>query len=180
MGDTPSRVRVLPKKIATGAAAPVALAGSVIGLLFALAPRLRPCFGSSASFISAPVFPGVHFRDHLIREGATFTEARHETDPIGAEIRFDFDVSGYRGKRLPITWSLFRVDNRGSVADVVPGQDRAAAMIVQPQTCSDRSGYDLWIPIPDRHKRYRALLELYNDPSLDTRIDLIETQTFRR
>jgi hypothetical protein len=58
-------------------------------------------------------------------------------------VRFDFETSGYRGTKLPVTWSLFQVDSHGSVAAVVPGQDRAAAMTVQPHGCSDRGGYDL-------------------------------------
>lgn len=166
-------------KLLGGIGVIVTVTGGAVALLFAVAPSLRPCFGSSASFVAAPVFPGVRFRDHLIREGSTLAAADKEANPVGAEVRFDFETSGYRNHALPVTWSLFRVDSRGSLSSVVPGQDRAAAMIIEPHACSDRGGYDLWIPLPDPTKRYRVLLELYRDRSLSERVDLIETETFQ-
>jgi hypothetical protein len=177
--DTAKWWHLSPMKVVGGLGTIVGLTAGVVTVLFVLAPSLKPCFGSSASFIAAPVFPGVGFRDHLVRDGSTFAAAAKEQNPVGAEIRFDFETSGYRGKELPVTWSLFQVDSRGSVGAVVPGQDRAAAMTIAPQGCSDRGGYDLWIPIPDQRKRYRVLLELFRDKTLGRRIDLIETETFQ-
>lgn len=165
-------------KIAGGLAAAVTVAGGVVALVYTLEPNLRPCFGNSISFVAAPVFPGVPFRDHMIREGETFSAAAKEANPVGAEVRFDFVTTGFRNQELPVTWSLFRVDNHGSLSEVVPGQDRAAAMTIKPHSCSERGGYDLWIPIPEPNRRYRVLLELYRDKSLSQRLDLIETETF--
>jgi hypothetical protein len=170
--------RLSPMKGVGAAAAIVGLIGGVVALVFTLAPNLRPCLGNSASFIAAPVFPGEHFQDYLIREGYTPAQAAKEPDQIGAEVRFDYDVSGYRGKDLAVTSSLFYVDSHGSISSVVPGQDRNKATTIHPNSCSDRRGYDLWITIPDRSRRYRVLLELYNNESLSDRIDLIETETF--
>jgi hypothetical protein len=167
-----------PTKIAGGLAAAVTVAGGVVALVYTFEPSLSPCFGSSVDFVSAPVFPGVPFRDHMIREGETFAAAAKEANPVGAEVRFDFVTAGFRGKELPVTWSLFRVDDHGSLSEVVPGQDRAAAMTIKPHSCSEHGGYDLWIPIPESNRRYRVLLELYRDKSLTERAGLIETETF--
>jgi hypothetical protein len=164
------------------AAAIVGLVGGVVALVFTLAPGLRPCLGNSASFIAAPVVPGEHFRDHLVREGYSRAQAAKEPNPIGAEVDFDYDVSGYRGKELAVMLSLFLVDSHGSISSVVPSQDRIKATTIQPTSCSERRGYDLWIDIPDRRQRYRVQLELFNynkeTQSLGDRIDLIETETF--
>ena len=154
--------------------------GAVATLLFSLQPNLKPCFGgSSAEFTGAPVFPRVHFRDHLVREGTPRQEAAQETDVIGAEVRFSYRTNGLRGAQLPVTWSLVTLARDGTLAAVVPGQDRAQAMIVTPDACSEAGGKDLFVPIPDPNSRYRVVLELYRDAHLEERIALLETPPFR-
>jgi hypothetical protein len=155
------------------------LAGA-IGLLFLFAPDLRPCIGDkSGSFVDAPVVPRVSFRDHLIRNGETYSSARKQPDVFGAEVRFTFETQGFRGEELPITYSLFEVDRSGVLDGVVLGQDRAPAMTVKPSHCGDSGGHDLFIQVPERTGRYRVLLELFRDEALNDRLDLIETAAFR-
>jgi len=166
-------------KVVGALATIVALAGGAVALLFTLEPNLRPCFATSASFVSAPVFPGVSYEQYLIDQGKTLAEAKQGSKIVGAEVRFDYDVSGYRGKQLPILLSLFPVYKDGSLGPVVPIEDRNAAIRVEPKSCSERAGYDAFVFIPDPTQRYRVLLELYSDNSLSTRLDLIETDTFR-
>ena len=157
----------------------VSVVGGTAGLVFLFAPDLRPCLGSaSASFGDAPVVPRVSFREHRIRQGASFAEARRQPDTVGAEVRFTFETDGYRDKELPVTWTLFYVDRAGVLDAVVPGQDRALAMTVKPAHCADKGGYDLFVPIPDQKRRYRVMLELFRDRRLDERLDLVETEVF--
>ena len=116
------------------------------GLLFLFAPDMRPCLGDkSGSFVDAPVVPRVSFRDHLIRSGETYADARKQPDVHGAEVRFTFETHGYRGNELPITYSLFHVDRAGVLDGVVVGHDRAPAMTVKPSHCGDNGGHDLFI-----------------------------------
>ncbi|WP_028061007.1 hypothetical protein [Candidatus Solirubrobacter pratensis] len=153
---------------------------AALGALFTVAPDLKPCFGeSSADFTGAPVFPGVRFHDHLVRSGGRREDLASEPNPLGAEIRFSYRTSGLRNWKLNITWSLVEIERDGTLGAVVPGQDRAIATIVTPTTCSESGGQDLFLPTPDRHKRYRAILELYRDSSLTDRLDLTETVIFR-
>jgi hypothetical protein len=90
-----------------------------------------------------------------------------------------YRINGLRNWALHITWSLIKTERDGTLGAVVPGQDRAIATIVTPTTCSETGGQDLFLPIPDRYKRYRAILQLYRDSTLTDRLDLTETVIFR-
>jgi hypothetical protein len=167
-------------RVLTTLGAILTVVAGVAGLVFLFAPDVRPCIGDSgASFEDAQVVPGVFYRDHLIREGAPYAEAHKQPNTLGAEIRFTLKTSGYRGKDLPITWSLFHVGSDGILGAVVRGQDRAIGMTVRPEHCGDAGGYDLFIPIPDRDRRYRVMLELFTNSKLNDRLDLVETSVFR-
>ena len=159
-----------------GAATTVVAVAGIVAYLF---PSVRPCIGASrASFANAPVFPGVPLRAYLIRNGTSPADAEKEPNFTGAEVRFTFETEGYRGKDLPITYSLFSVADDGSLGPVV-GADRAEAYTYRPGDCSDQGSYDLFVQLPpQKGKRYRILLELYRDKELRNRIDLIETEIF--
>ncbi len=154
--------------------------GAIAGLIAIFFPQVRPpCIGSSkASFQNAPVFPGVPFRQHLVRQGTSPADAQAEPNLVGAEVRFTFETDGFRKKNLPVTYSLFTVAEDGSLGPVVATQDRALAMTIRPEDCSDQGSYDLWVQVPEGGKRYRILLELYRDKELHNRIDLFETEIF--
>jgi hypothetical protein len=169
--------RVTRAVSATAVAVPL-LAG-VVGLVFTVRPGLKPCLGGSeASFTGAPVFPRVHFHDHLIRTGVPREVLREEPNLTGAEIRFSYRVSGFRGAHLPVTWSLVRIERDGTLGAVVRGQDRALAMTVTPDTCSEGGGHDLFVQVPAPAERYRVVLELYRTERLEDRLALLETAIF--
>jgi hypothetical protein len=164
----------------------VAVLVTVIGggttLLFSLRPGLKPCLGESdASFTGAPVFPRVRFFDHLVRTGFSREEAGKDPSKnlLGAEVRFSYRTSSFRGAHLPVTWSLVRIERDGTLGPVVRGQDRALATTVTPDACSASGGKDLFVSIPQPGKRYRVVLELYRNRRLDDRLALAETPTFR-
>lgn len=158
----------------------LAVAATAVGLVFTLAPDLKPCLGdTSATFTGAPVFPQVRFRDHLIRTGARTADVAKEPNLLGAEVRFSYTTSGLRNKKLTITWSLISIERDGTLGQVVPGQDRALAMTVTPDACSEGGGKDLFLQIPDPGKRYRVVLELYRSGGLEDRLALTETVPFR-
>jgi hypothetical protein len=168
------------RRLLTTAGVLIGLIAGAVGLVFTLAPGLKPCLGdTSAKFTGAPVFPHVRFRDHLIRTGAKREEAAKEPNLLGAEVRFSYATSGLRGAELTVTWSLITIERDGTLGPVVPGQDRALAMTVNPDACSESGGKDLFVQIPDPRKRYRVVLELYRKTSLDDRLALMETGAFR-
>jgi len=151
-----------------------------LGLVYTLRPSLKPCVGAEgATFTGVPVFPRVLFRDHLFRSGATRAEILQEPNIRGAEVRFSYRTDDLRGKRLPITWSLVSIERDGTLGAVVRGQDRALALLVTPDSCSETGGKDLFVPIPNPRKRYRVVLELYRDEQLRDRLALDETPIFR-
>jgi hypothetical protein len=152
-----------------------------VGLLFQLRPGLRPCLGDeSAKFTGAPVFPSVRFREYVVRvSGLTQQEAQDEPNKVGAEVRFTYETNGFRGKDLPVTYSLVSVNRDGTLGSLVPGKERAPAFTVRPDSCSGSGGYDLFVDIPPApRRRYRVVLELYRDAAHTTRLALVETATF--
>jgi hypothetical protein len=162
------------------AAVLVTVIGGGTSLLFSLRPGLKPCLGGTeAAFTGAPVFPHVQFRDHLVRSGVSRQEAAQEPNVFGAEVRFSYRTSSFRGAQLPVTWSLVTIERDGTLGAVVRGQDRALAMIVTPDACSQSGGKDLFVQIPAVRKRYRVVLELYRNERLDERLALTETDIFR-
>ena len=161
-----------------GAVVGVMVAGS--GLLFTLAPDLKPCLGdSNAGFTGAPVFPKVQFHDYLLRNGSRKEDLAGEPDLRGAEVRFSYETSGLRGKDLAVTWSLMKIERDDTLGAVVPGQDRALAMTFSPDSCTEDGGKDVFMQIPEPGKRYRVVLEPYRDKALKDRIALTESDPFR-
>jgi len=157
----------------------IPLAVASLGLVFTIRPSLRPCVGASdAAFTGVPVFPHVRFRDHLFRSGASRAEILSEPNILGAEVRFSYKTDDLRGERLPITWSLVSIEKDGTLGAVVPSEDRAIAMVVTPDSCSETGGKDLFVAIPDKRKRYRVVLELYRERSRQDRLALEETPIF--
>lgn len=156
---------------------PLVVAG--LGLVYTLRPSLKPCVGASdAQFTGVPVFPHVRFHDHLFRSGASRADIRNEPNIVGAEVRFSYRTQDLRGAKLPITWSLVSIEKDGTLGAVVRGQDRALAMLVTPDSCSETGGKDLFVPIPDPRKRYRVVLELYRERAFRDRLALEETPIF--
>jgi hypothetical protein len=156
---------------------PILVAG--LGLVYTVRPSLKPCVGASqAEFTGVPVFPHVRFRDHLFRSGATRAEIEQEPNIVGAEVRFSYRTDDLRGAKLAITWSLVSIERDGTLGAVVRGQDRALAMLVTPDSCSETGGKDLFVPIPDPKKRYRVVLELYREQQLRDRLAFEETPIF--
>jgi len=157
----------------------IPLVAATLALVFTVRPSLKPCVGATgAEFTGVPVFPHVRFRDHLFRSGASRAEMRGEPNVLGAEVRFSYKTDDLRGETLPITWSLVSIEKDGTLGAVVPGQDRALAMLVTPDSCSGTGGKDLFVPVPDKRKRYRVVLELYREQSLQDRLALEETPIF--
>lgn len=152
-----------------------------VGLLFTLVPKMKPCIGeTSAAFTGAPVFPGAQLREHLARAGGRSADGTTSpSDPRGAEVRFSYRASTMRGQRLRVTWSLVAIERDGTFGAVVPGQDRALAMEVVPEACSESGGHDLFVPIPDSGTRYRVVLELYRGDDFTNRLAFFVTEPFR-
>jgi hypothetical protein len=171
-----------PTRILTLAGLIVGLMAGAVGLLFTLLPNLKPCLGASdAAFTGAPVFPRSDYRQYLEHIGVRREDAEQQPRRHGAEIRFSYRTSGFRGDFLPVRWSLLTVEPDGTLGAVVTGQDRFPALLIKPQACSEIGGSDLFVDIPVRRRRtrYQVVLELYRDRELDDRLTLTRTAVFR-
>jgi hypothetical protein len=158
----------------------VTVVGGGTSLLFSLRPGLRPCLGdSTATFTGAPVFARMRYHDHLIHNGVPREKVLREPNLLGAEVRFSYRITDFRGAELPLLWSLVAIEPDGTVGAIDRSQDRALATTVSPDSCTASGGKDLFVLIPARGKRYRVVLELYRDTRRDRRVGLTQTATFR-
>ena len=158
----------------------VTVVGGGTSLLFSLRPGLRPCLrDSTATFTGAPVFPRMRYHDHLIHNGVARDKVMQEPNLLGAEIRFSYRITDFRGDELPLTWSLVAIERDGTVGAIDRTQDRTLATIVSPDSCTESGGQDLFVLIPKPGKRYRVVLELYRNARRDDRVALTQTVTFR-
>jgi hypothetical protein len=151
---------------------------ALVGLAFTVRPSLRPCIGeSNAAFTGAPVFPRVSYAKYLRRQDLPPEPGAQSI--IGAEVRFSLRVDGFRGEELRVYYTLVRVEPDGTTGPVDPTQDRAVELVVTPDSCSSIDGKDIFVLIPKRGVRYRAVLELYRGSTLNRRLALAQTAVFR-
>src|SRR5215210_7385182 len=130
-----------PLRVLTVLGVLITVVGGGTSLLFSVRPGLRPCLGdSTANFTGAPVFPRIRYREHLIHNGVSREKAAGEPNLLGAEVRFSYRVTDFRGDELPLYWSLVAVERDGTVGAIDPTQDRALAMIVRSDSCNESGG----------------------------------------
>jgi hypothetical protein len=167
-------------KLLGAAVALVTLVGGGVTLLFQLRPDLQPCIGgSSAEFTGAPVFPQ-SVRDFLLSENKSKQDvASVPSDLDGVEIRFSYRADNLKDSHLRFYSSLVTVGHGGEVNGVVTSENRQLQLSITPNTCSQSSGKDAFVLIPDHTKRYRLVLELYKGATFDNRLALYETPTFQ-
>ena len=156
----------------------ITIAGGGLTLLFHVRPGLQPCIGgASATFTGAPVFPRMRYREYLLHEGTPKQEIARQPDIGGAEIRFSYRVNNLKGAVMPLVYTLVTVSH-GEATGIDPAQDRAPARLVNPDTCTETGGKDLFVSIPDPKQHYRVVLELYRNRDELDRLALFETPTF--
>jgi hypothetical protein len=157
----------------------VTLVGGGLGLLFQLRPGLQPCVGgASAEFTGAPVFPQ-SYHDFLFSQNDSRQDIARQPDLDGVEVRFSYRAENLKQTHMELYSSLVTVGGGGEVSGVVSTENRVQQLVIYPDTCTKTGGKDVFVPIPDHGKRYRLVLELYRGQTLNDRVALFETPTFR-
>jgi hypothetical protein len=154
-------VRGVPR-IVRAIVATVGFIATVVGLLFVFWPSLKPDEpprAKGATLSHPTVAPDLTFGGYLDRIGqsrrpysATDLAAR------GAYVEFDFAITGYKHKNLPLRWQL---------VDAATGAqlDQRQDLFIKPDVNEDRASWEVWVPA-GRSRRRAVFVELalYNPP----------------
>jgi hypothetical protein len=168
-----------PTRLLTLGGLLVTLIACTVGVLFKLDPRLAPCLGtSSATFAGVPVFPHIRYRQFLADTGLSSATAASARDLPGAEIRYSYETHSLPGRQLVLRYSLLTVDSDGTLGAFVSAENLSPGLRIAPTACSQTAGNTLFVQIPDPHRRYEVVLELYVGEDLTDRVALAQTAIF--
>lgn len=153
-----------------------------LGIFFKVDPAAAPCLGGrDASFTGAPVFPHYPYRQFL-RDIGTANTAGYAS-PLGAEVRYSYQVDDLRGQPLVLRATLVSVNRDGSIrsADTSPidNDDLFVEDSFTPDQCSQAGGGTFFAHMPINPRgRYRIILELFIGMRLEHRVALGQTPDF--
>jgi hypothetical protein len=156
------------------AAGVVALIASVVGLIFVLKPGWKP--------EPPPDVGTLKIVDSSVRQPVTFGRylERVRLPPMGTTrafrqrpgllIEFDYEASGFRGKRLPIQWEL--VDAKTN--ERVVGDD---AVAIEPSTNEEAAKWFVWMPAPKAGRKYYVTVTIYQPRKGNVDVPLADFDT---
>ena len=152
--------RRLPGARAVGAVAAIVLVAAAV---LVLGPLLKPQDApatKAARLSNLTLDRDISFGQYLDRKELS----RKPYEPAvlarrGAYVAFDFRVEGYRGKRLPLRWQL--IDAR--TGDQL---DQSRDIAITPAATTDQGSWDVWVPLPQGHKRFYVQVQLYDNAGL--------------
>jgi hypothetical protein len=156
------------------ASAVVALVGTVVGLVFVFKPGWQPTPPpdvGTLEILDSSVRQPVTFGRYLERvrlPALDLTKAYRQRR--GLLIEFDYEASGFRGKRLPIQWEL--VDAKTN--DRVAGDD---AVAIEPSTNHESAKWFVWLAAPKPGKRYYVTVSIYQPRKGDVDVPLADFDT---
>jgi len=153
------RVAALPR-IGRAVAGAVGCVAATVGLVFAVAPSLKPDpppVDKGATLRNAQVEPALRFGEYLDRiEQSRQPYGAAALGRRGAFVEFDFSIRGYKDKRLPLRWQL--VDARTG-AQLRHSRD----LRIRPLVNTDAGSWSVWIPSVRHARRMYVQVQLYND-----------------
>ena len=156
------------------ASAVVALVGTVVGLVFVFKPGWKPeppPDVGTLKILESSVRQPVTFGRYLERvrlPAGDLTKAYLQRR--GLLIEFDYEASGFRGKRLPIQWEL--VDAKTN--DRVAGDD---AVAIEPSRNQEAAKWFVWVAQPKPGKRYYVTVTIYQPRKGEVDVPLADFDT---
>jgi hypothetical protein len=160
---TPAEDRDLAERAARRGAAAAAALGLVAAAVAAFVvawPSIKPSdppATKAARLSHLTLDRDVTFGQYLDRKG--FSRDPYQPSTLaqrGAFVAFDFRITGYDGKKLPLRWQL--VDAR--TGDQL---DQSKALSITPAANTDQGSWDVWVPLPRGRRRLYVQVQLYED-----------------
>jgi TIR domain len=157
LGEKPRRWRPGARVIGIG------LALAVVAGLFALWPSIKPQDApatKAARLSNLTLDRDITFGQYLDRKA--LPRKPYEPPDLarrGAYVAFDFRITGYKGKRLPLRWQLVdaRTDDQ---------LDQSRALGITPGAATDQGSWDVWVPLPRGHRQFYVQVQLYDNKGL--------------
>lgn len=152
----------------------VSAAAAAVGLVFLLAPGLKPDpppTERGASFSKLTTEPNVSRADYLRRlDRARGSYRRDELRRPGVIIGFNVEITGHNRERLPLRWGVYRASDAHQLY-------REKATTLMPEARVDQASSQLWTPLPRGRGPFYVLLQLFEEDGL-VAIDQARSATF--
>jgi hypothetical protein len=148
--------------------------GAVLGVVFVLLPSLKPeppPAEKRADIGVLKVERPITYAQYLQRTGLPGGD--YGTSYLrrqGLFVQFDVSIVGYKGKRLPLRWSLYEADSGDEVSE-------AKGTTLRADAATDRATWHIWAPLPRRRGRFFLLIQLF-DPKGVVPLDRAQTEPF--
>ena len=146
----------------------------VVGLLFVLAPNLKPeppPLRKEAFFGGIEVERNVTRAQYLQRIDQGVGSYGHEQlQETGVLVRFNVVMTGHKGDDLPLRWALYDARTGGQI-------HKDVATTLTPEAETDQASWQVWTPLPKQRGAYYVLLQLFEEDGL-VPINHAQTQAF--
>ena len=146
----------------------------VVGLLFVLAPSLKPSpppLRKEAFFRGIEVERNVTRAQYLQRiDRGPGSYAPKQLQETGVLVRFNVVMTGHKGDDLPLRWALYDARKGGQI-------HKDVATTLSPEAETDQASWQVWTPLPERGGSYYVLLQLFEEDGL-VPINHAKTQAF--
>jgi hypothetical protein len=151
------------RRLAGEVAGVVSTLVGVVGLLFVLAPSLKPeppPLRREASFNGLEVERNVTRAQYLQRlDRGVGSYAPTQLQENGVHVRFNVVMTGHKGDDLPLRWALYDADSGGQI-------HKDIATTLTPEAETDQASWQVWTPLPERGGSYYVLLQLFEEDGL--------------
>jgi hypothetical protein len=169
----PARQRS-PVRLAGEITGIVSALATVVGLLFVLAPSLKPeppPLRKEAFFREIEVERNVTRAQYLQRiDSGPGSYAPKQLREAGVLVRFNVVMTGHKGDELPLRWALYDARSGGQIH-----KDKATTL--SPEADTDQASWQVWTPLPQKRGKYYVLLQLFEEDGL-VPINHAQTQAF--
>jgi hypothetical protein len=149
------RTRQSPLAYIGPVAAVVTVASTVIGLVFVFHPGCKPQDVGRAAIsdvqVRQPMTYGGYLKKQELPEGSL---SSGQLGRPGVMVAFHYEITGMRGRHLPLRWELTDEASNRLVA-----QDQALTII--PSTNDEGRDWYVWVPAPRSGRRYYITVTIY-------------------
>ena len=163
-----------PIRLAGEIAGVVSTLVAVVGLLFVLAPSLKPeppPLRKEAFFRELEVVRNVTRAQYLQRiDRNQGSYAQKELRETGVLVRFNVVMTGHKGDELPLRWALYDARSGGQI-------HKDMATTLTPEAETDQASWQVWTPLPQKRGAYYVLLQLFEEDGV-VPINHAQTQAF--
>jgi hypothetical protein len=158
-------------------AAIVALLTGILTLVFVVRPGWKPQAPADTGKmtmgeVSVKQAPFRRYLERLQLPAGTLA-ASYLRRP-GALVEFHFELSGFKGKELPLTWELVDAKTNEAV-------DHDRAVSIKPSTNNDARTWFVWVPAKRTTRAYYVTVTVYqpHKGSVDVPLQDFDSPTFK-